>query len=183
LDSGIRQAKIGEAAATSDVDWRLIDDARRENRAELADAWNSWRSQDIAVGQLQAAVVAAEQAFEGALAQQRAGLRTTTEMLELARDLLQVRTNLNSATTTAYLQQGRILAALGALRQQLLLPDAPTYDPGWHHQRVQNQADVPLLTPAIRALDSLTTRPRADRAVRDPAAPLGSAETDFASGY
>lgn len=172
LDVGIRRARINEAQAVNDSDWRLIDAALRENRAELASAWNEWQSQTGAIGRLGSAVAAAQQAFEGALLQQRAGLRTTLDVLDLARDLLQVRSNYNATTTAAYVAQARVLSAMGALELKYLLPDRERYDPQVHLRKVDNQADVPLLTPLIRALDSLTTPRRSDRSLRDPAAPV-----------
>jgi outer membrane protein len=174
IDSGIKQAQIGEARAANDSDWRLIDEALRENREELADAWNSWQGQTAAVARLQIAVQSAQSAYEGAVLQQRAGLRTTIELLELARDLLQVRSSLNSAMASSYVQQARVLAAMGALEHKYLLPDAQDYDPQEHYDDVKSQADIPLLTPFVRALDSVTTPPRVDRPVRDPAAPIAA---------
>jgi outer membrane protein len=172
LDAGVRLARVGEAAEVNDADWRIIDDAIRENRAEVADAWNTWQSQAAAVERLDVAVAAAERALEGARLQQRAGLRTTSEILELARDLLQVRTSLNSAMASSYVQRARVLAAMGALRHEFLLPEASAYDPTWHYERVKGQGDVPLLTPVLRAIDSLAVPARSDRVVRDPAGQL-----------
>lgn len=178
LDSGIRQARIGEASAANAADWRLIDAALREIRAELAEAWNAWQTQRAAVERLHAAVAAAQQALEGGLLQERAGLRTTTEVLELARDLLQVRSSLNNALATSYVAQARVLAAMGILAQDDLLPEAETYDPETHLARVEDNGDVPLLTPLVRALDSIAVPAMANRPVRDPAGHLavGGAE-------
>jgi outer membrane protein len=63
---------------------------------------------------------------------------------------------------------------MGALEHKYLLPDAQDYDPQEHYDDVKSQADIPLLTPLVRALDSVTTPPRADRPVRDPAAPIAA---------
>lgn len=172
IDSGIKHAQMGEARAANDADWRLIDEALRENREELADAWNTWQGQVAAVDRLKIAVEAARRAYDGALLQQRAGLRTTIEVLELARDLLQVRSSLNSAMASSYVQQARVLSALGALEHRYLLPDAPDYSPEEHFDDVKHQADIPLLTPLVRAIDGVTISPRADRPIRDPAAPV-----------
>jgi len=172
LDSGILKARIDEARAANDADWRLIDDAIRENRSEVADAWNTWQAQSASVERYQSSTDAARRALEGGLLQERAGLRTTSEVLELARDLLQVRSSLNSAMAAAYIQQARLLAALGALEQANLLQGAERYDPDIHYRETVHKADVPLLTSIVRSVDSLTTPPHSDRPVRDPAASL-----------
>jgi outer membrane protein len=172
LDAGLRQARIGEAAAANDADWRLIDDALRQNRSELADAWASWKGLTVAVERLRISVQAAELALLGGQQQQRAGLRTTTEILDLARDLLQVRSSLNTSMANSFIQQARVLAAMGALTHERLLDGTPSYDPQDHYGDIVHQGDVPLLTPMVRALDSALTGPPRDRPLRDPAAPL-----------
>ena len=173
VDSGARQARIDELKAANDADWRLIDNALRQSRAELADAWNQWQTQTAAIARLEVAARAAEQAVDGALIQERAGLRTTLEILETARDLLQVRTNLNAATANAYVAKARVLAALGLLDHEHLLPQAEHYDEQRHFDRVDSSADLPPFTQAARALDSLITPLPVDRPIRDPAGPLG----------
>ena len=172
LDSGIREARLGEAIAANDADSRLIDAALRENRAELADAWNEWQTQTAAIARLRAALEAARQAVDGALLQERAGLRTTLEVLELARDLLQVRSSYNATTAAAFVAKARVLAAMGALQHEYLLPEAEQYDPLWHFEKVKGNGDFPLLAPIVRTLDGLVTHSRSDRPVRDPAGPL-----------
>lgn len=172
LDSGIRRARIAEASEANAADWRLIDAALRENRAELADAWNAWQAQSAAAERLRNAVAAAQQALEGGLLQERAGLRTTTEILELARDLLQVRSTLNTTSAAAYVARARLLAAMGVLEQDYLVPGTETYMAEAHLARAQDNGDIPLLTPLIRTLDSTTASPIRNRPVRDPTAPV-----------
>jgi hypothetical protein len=74
-------------------------------------------------------------------------------------------------------QQARVLAAMGALRHEFLLPEERAYDPGSHYERVKGQGDFPVLTPAMRVLDSLVVPAPVDRAVRDPAGQLGTTST------
>lgn len=174
IDSGVRRARINEAAEANDADWRLIDSAVRENREELAAAWNEWQSQLAAIDRLAVAVTASREAFEGGLLQQRAGLRTTLDMLELARDLLEARSNLNSASAAAYAAQGRVLAAMGSLDHRTLLNGTPSYDAQVHLRKAYWQADIPLLTSLSRALDSTFTGKPRTPPLRDPAAPLAT---------
>ena len=172
LDSGIRTSRIREAEEANDSDWRLLDEALRENREEIAVAWNEWQAQDASIARLWAAVDAARSAFDGGLVQERAGLRTTLDILELARDLLQARSSYNTASAAAYVAQTRLLAALGALDLKALQAGEVTYDAAGHVQKVMWRADFPLVAPLVRALDGLTIGSRPLRPVRDPAAPL-----------
>jgi len=177
IDSGGIQARADEAKANNDADWRLIDDAVRENRREIADAWNSWKSQTAAVQSLELAVAAAESAYSGGREQERAGLRTTTEVLDLANDVFVARANLNSSRADVILAQIRLLAALGALEYSDLLPDQPRYHPEAHFRAVKANGDFPAITPAVRALDSVFRGRAGDRPLRDPAAPIAAGET------
>jgi len=172
LDGSIRTSRIREAEEANDSDWRLLDEALRENREEIAVAWNEWQAQDASIARLWAAVDAARSAFDGGLVQERAGLRTTLDILELARDLLQARSSYNTASAAAYVAQTRLLAALGALDLKALQAGEVTYDAAGHVQKVMWRADFPLVAPLVRALDGLTIGSRPLRPVRDPAAPL-----------
>jgi len=173
FDSGLLRARLQEAEAANDADWRLIDQALRENRAEVADAWNEWLAQTAAIDRLRLASDAARRAFEGALLQEKAGLRTTLDVLSLARELLQARSAYTTATASAYLAQARLLAAMGALERSYLTPDAPPGDdPDRHLRQTRSSGEVPLLVPALRAVDRLFVGGRKNRPVRDPAGPL-----------
>lgn len=174
FQSGLLHAQAKEAEAANDADWRLIDQAMRDNRAEIADAWNQWLGQSAAVAQLELSTAAARKAFDGALLQEKAGFRTTLDVLNLARELLVARSGYNSATTNAYLAQARLLALLGALEQASLFPDAAAYDPDEHYDRVKRNGEIPVIIPALRAVDSILTGGGRDRALRDPAAALAT---------
>jgi outer membrane protein len=169
FDSGLRLARLNEAEANNDADWRLIDGALRENRAQIADSWNLWITQTAALERLQAAIDSAQRAYDGAVLQERAGLRTTLDVLDLARDLLTAKSNYNAATTTAYVAQARLLAGLGLLEHDDLLPQSDGYDPQRHYQQVRGEGGVPLLSPAVEAFDGVVLAHPGERAVRDPA--------------
>ena len=170
FESGLRDARIGDAMAANDADWRLLDASLRENRATLASSWNDWQAQQAAIASYRDAEASARKAYEGAILQQRAGLITTLDVLDLARELLVARSNSNTAVANAYIAKARVLAAAGALDQSWLMPDAARYDPEQHWRKVRHNGDIPIATPILRAIDSaaLFGGTRA-RAVRDPA--------------
>jgi hypothetical protein len=117
--------RIHAAEAANDADWRLMDATLRENRATLAGAWNDWQAQTTAIDNLARAVDSAQKAYDGAVLQERAGMFTTLDVLQLARELLQARSAYNEGIAGAYLAKAQVLAALGALDAAWLLPDAP----------------------------------------------------------
>lgn len=172
FDSGLRLSRLSEARAFNDADWRLIDDALRENRLQVADAWNEWVTQSASISRLQAAIDAAQAAYDGALLQERAGLRTTLDVLDLARDLLSARSSYNAASAAAFTAQARLLQAMGQLEHDYLFPDGSGYDPASHYKHVEDRGGFPLVSSVLRAVDAIPTGSRADRPLRDPAAPL-----------
>ncbi|MDF8335526.1 TolC family protein, partial [Novosphingobium cyanobacteriorum] len=167
-ENGLRQARVGEAKAANDSDWRLLDGAVRDNRAALAAAWNDWKAQEAAIERLALSVESAQQALDGAQLQERAGLITTLDVLQLTRELLNVRSSYNNSIASAYISKARVLALMGALEPRWLLPDDPRYNPQAHFDKVRNQGQIPLFTPLMRALDGLSVGPANRRALRDP---------------
>jgi len=170
FESGLRRSRVAEAAALNDADWRLMDAAMRENRAALADSWSEWQAQTGAITRLGEAVESARQAYDGALLQERAGLRTTLDVLDLARELLSARNAYNAAVANAAIAKARLLFVMGALDYATLMPDEPRYDAGSHYDDVRHKGDVPLLTPMIRALDRTVAGGGMPRPLRDPSA-------------
>lgn len=179
FESGARRARIGEASAANDIDWRLIDQAQRDNRSELALAWNEWLAANASAANFAQAVDFARAAYDGAVLQERAGFRTTLDVLDLARDLLTAQTSRNAALANAYVAQARILSAMGTLDQAYLLPEAARYDPDAHFKRVKNDGDIPGITPLLRALDGVTLGGKGDRPLRDRAAGVRAQSADL----
>jgi outer membrane protein len=169
FDSGLLAARQGQAEAANDADWRLIDKALRDLRAQVATTWSARQSTAAAIGDLSAAVDAAQRAYEGAVTQQKAGFRTTLDVLILARDLLDVRRTYNTNLADAYLTQAQLLDAMGSLDLADLIPDARRHDPAIHLEKVDNMGELPW-TPVIDAIDGLGWKlPLQTRPIRDPA--------------
>ena len=170
FESGLRRARISEAMAANDADWRLLDAALRESRATLASSWNDWQAQQAAIASYRDAEASARQAYEGAILQQRAGLITTLDVLDLARELLVARSNSNTAVANAYIAKARVLAAAGALQQAWLMPGDVRYSAERHFDKVRRNGDIPILTPILRGLDTAAAiGDTAQREIRDPA--------------
>ena len=70
-ESGLRRARVNEAMAANDADWRLLDGSLRENRAVLAASWNDWQAQQAGIASYRNAEASARSAYEGAILQQR----------------------------------------------------------------------------------------------------------------
>jgi outer membrane protein len=169
FESGLLRSQIADAIAANDSDWRLIDGASRDTRAAIAAAWNDWQAQQAAAARYASAAVAAQKAYDGALIQQRAGQITTFDVLQVALEVLTVRSNANLAEATATIDVARIMALIGALEPGAMLPGEPLYDDTRHFDKVRHQDDLPLITPLLRALDGVTMPHNRPRDSRDPA--------------
>jgi outer membrane protein len=169
FESGIRRSQISDAIAANDSDWRLIDATTRDTRAAIAASWNDWLAQTASAARYAHAALAAQQAYDGALIQQRAGAITTFDVLQLALEVLTVRSSANQATAAVTTDIARIMALTGAMEPGVMLPGQATYDDTRHLDKVRHSDDLPLITPLLRALDTITLPSPRARANRDPA--------------
>ena len=167
--SGLLSARRQEAEAINDADWRLIDAARRNLIEELTSAWAVRETSSQSYQSYIAAVNAAREAYAGAGTQQKAGFRTTLDVLILARDLLLVENGLNSAKYENYIANARILLALGMLNLSDVLNGEQAYDQEAHLEKVDGHGSVFPITPVVRLLDGGRNSPPEPRGVRDPA--------------
>ncbi|RDE05310.1 TolC family protein [Sphingomonas aracearum] len=173
LDSGLRRARVDEAREANQSDWRLLDTSLRETRSAIASAWDQVAASRASLAGYQAAIDAAERAYQGAVLQQRAGDRSTLDVLDLARDLLTVRTTYNATLANEYLARAALLAAAGMLEGPMIVQGLAPYDADEHFEHVRRRGDIPLLTPALSGLDGVANRnTQADRYSRDAGAAL-----------
>lgn len=172
FDAGGRRARINEARASNDSDWRLADQAVRDTHAAVSGAWEQLASSRASISHYAAAVDAAQHAYDGAVLQERAGARTTLDVLNLARDLLDVRTAYAGSVADEFVARATLLQAAGQLDAPMLLA-LPSADPLAHLTKVEHHADIPIETAVVRAIDSIGFRHSdQDRPIRDEAARL-----------
>ncbi len=165
---GLRSSRLREAREVDLAERARLDDARRAVNRTTTQQWLQWTAARNEVVAYTDAVARATTAYEGAVKQQRAGDRTTLDVLILERDLLDVRSALVRARADSYLGQAGILAAMGRLDLATLVPNAPRYDPHVNFARVHDRAGLPLLTPLLHAIDGATVHSIARPPVKIP---------------
>ncbi|TCM18000.1 outer membrane protein [Novosphingobium sp. PhB165] len=171
FDSGLRHARTRAAQESNQADWRLVDSAYRDTREAIGSSWDQLASLRSALVKYQLAITAAEGAYQGALVQQKTGDLNTLDVLDLARDLLTLRTSYNATQADELIARANLLAAAGLLEGPKLVAGIDPYDADAHFERVHDAGDVPLITPILAGLDSFTNGDlRRDRALRDAAA-------------
>ena len=164
IDLGLRRSRLAEAKEANDADWRLIDSAGREVRQTVLASWERLAASTRALASYAVAVDAAQRAYDGAVLQEKAGSRTTLDVLDLARDLLNVKTNLVVAQADIDVARATLLAAIGDLAG----PDRSEEER--HFDRVARRGDIPLLTGTLSGLEDPLVRDTArDRPIRDSA--------------
>ncbi|KHS41798.1 Type I secretion outer membrane protein, TolC [Novosphingobium subterraneum] len=179
LDGGKRSAEIGRAEEANDSDWQLLDAAGRETRAEVAARWTKLQAASGSVEFSRKSLQASLSAYEGAKEQERAGFRTTLELLDLARDLLDARNRYNAALAEEYVARANLLSTMGALDPETLSPSLRSYDPEIHLTKVTKQSSIPLLNGLLSGIDQVWAPDLAtSRPSRDPAAHSGIGEID-----
>lgn len=174
VDSGLRRTRVNSAQEANEADWRLLDSSYRETRNAIGGAWDSLASSRASLANYREAIASARRAYEGALIQQKAGDRSTLDVLDLARDLLNIRNNYNFAQTNEYLARAALLAAAGLLEGPQILPQLKAYEVDAHFDRVDHRYDVPLITSALAGIDKVTAgNVSSDRPSRDSGAAQG----------
>lgn len=178
FDSGARSAESGQAREANSADLQLIAAAQRDSRTAVATGWNNLLAARMSIDHYRQAVESAQRAYENAQRQERAGMRSTLDVLDLARDLLNVRNAYNAALADEYQSRATLLAAMGQLDPTKMSDGLKLYDPSDHFRRVKGKGDVPLLTGTLSALDGVTLpNLKSTRPSPDAAALVGTAET------
>jgi outer membrane protein len=178
FDSGARLAESGQAREANTADLQLIAAAQRDSRTAVATGWNNLLASRMSIDHYRQAVESAQRAYENAQRQERAGMRTTLDVLDLARDLLNVRNAYNAALADEYQARANLLATLGQLDPAKMAGGLKLYDPADHFRKVKGKGDIPLLTGSLAALDGVTLpNLKVSRPSPDAAALVGTAET------
>lgn len=168
LDGGSRVARLSAAQENNQSDWMLIDYSVRQSRAAVATAWEQLASSRAALSFYLSATRAARMAYEGAQLQHRAGDRTTLDVLDLARDLLNVENNYNTALANEYLARANLISAMGRLEAEQLVKDTDAYLPEAHYRKSKLMV-LPYQFTSLIALDGLVIPTHdKDRPLGDP---------------
>ncbi|WP_156677856.1 TolC family outer membrane protein [Sphingomonas profundi] len=169
FNSGLTSSRVREAQKRNDQDWYLVDQTRREVRQAIAQSWDQMIGARGTIADYRNAVVSAEAAYAGAREQERAGVRTTLDVLDQTRDLLDARTALAQALANEYLTRANLLASMGVLEAPRLVEAVVPYDPQRNLRRVRDVL-IPPYQPLLHAADAALQSPVRDRRPRDPAA-------------
>lgn len=134
VDSRVRQAKQVEAQRRNDID-RTV----RAVRQGVIDAWTTLQSAESEIKARKIQLDSANLALEGVKAETEYGSRTTLDVLDAQREVLDAHVAHVSAERNKIVAVYSLLAAIGELTAQHLQLNVPYYDPDFNFQKVKGK--------------------------------------------
>lgn len=134
VSSRVRQAKeeLGQTRLQLDV-------TRDQVRANVISAWGNFQAAEASIVAAQAAVEAQKLALEGVIEEQRVGQRTTLDVLDAQRELVNQQSNLVTAQRNRIVGGYQLVAAVGKLDAASLGLRVTIYNPKQHYDAVRDQ--------------------------------------------
>jgi outer membrane protein len=155
---GARESQIRQAVERENFFRIQGESARRSTVQNVSQAWNRLLAGRAAVAAEMEQVRAARVAYEGAVEEQKVGLRTTFEVLQQEQILRDAELSLNSARHDTYVATAAVLDAMGMLEARLLIPDVPAIPGGHDFHRLKNAPGYVPWEELVKAVDSVNTR-------------------------
>jgi outer membrane protein len=146
-DGGLAASQVRQAKETLAQNRLVLDQARRQTEAAVTTAWVMNEGAKTAIRAGEAEVRASTSALEGVRKEALAGQRTTIDVLNAQRDLMDARTRLIQAQRDRVVASYTLLAATGRLDHKRLELSTPDYEPQAHYFQVRD-AWHGLRTPA-----------------------------------
>ena len=130
---GLNYSRIREAKANHDSDRSRLQEAERQVEAQVTAAWERLVAARAIITSASASVEANELALEGVTQEAMVGARTTLDVLDAERELLNSQVSLVSAEYDAQAAAFGLLAAVGVLTPEAIgidgdLADGPRFD-------------------------------------------------------
>lgn len=134
VSSRVRQAKeeLGQARLQLDV-------VRDQVRANVISAWGNYQAASASIEAARAAVEAQQLALEGVIEEQRVGQRTTLDVLDAQRELVNQRVNLVTAQRNRIVGGYQLVSAIGKLDAVTLGLNVAHYRPQEHYKAVRDK--------------------------------------------
>lgn len=137
--AGFVYSKVREAKELANRRRMLILNARRKIRAQMMRVWNRYREAGKKIGTVKAQIGASIMAVEGVRRETLLGSRTTQEVLDAERELMNARIALAVARRNHVARAYEVLAAAGRLTARQLRLDIPLHDPTIYHDAVDGK--------------------------------------------
>ena len=132
-------ARVRQAKETNNQLKREVEDARLRVHADVIANWGILQSSGPAISSAEAAVKANKIALTGVREEEKVGQRTTLDVLDAQRELLNSQIGLVSALRDRVVAEYSLYSAIGRMDAQTLGLSVPYYDPLEHYETVKNK--------------------------------------------
>jgi outer membrane protein len=132
-------ARVRQAKETNNQLKREVEDARLRVHADVIANWGILQSSGPAISSAESAVKANKIALNGVREEEKVGQRTTLDVLDAQRELLNSQIGLVSALRDRVVAEYSLYSAIGRMDAQTLGLSVPYYDPLEHYEIVKNK--------------------------------------------
>ena len=132
-------ARVRQAKETNNQLKKEVEDARLRVHADVIANWGILQSSGPAISSAEAAVAANKIALTGVREEEKVGQRTTLDVLDAQRELLNSQIGLVTALRDRIVAEYSFYAAIGRMDAQTLGLPVPYYDPIEHYDIVKNK--------------------------------------------
>ena len=132
-------AQVRQAKEVNFQNKKAVEDARLRVHADVISQWGILESSGPAIESAQAAVTANKIALTGVREEEKVGQRTTLDVLDAQRELLNSQIILVRALRDRIVAEYALYAAIGRMDAQTLGLPVPYYDPIEHYDIVKNK--------------------------------------------
>jgi outer membrane protein len=132
-------ARVRQAKETNNQLKKEVEDARLRVHADVIANWGILQSSGPAISSAEAAVAANKIALTGVREEEKVGQRTTLDVLDAQRELLNSQIGLVTALRDRVVAEYSLYTAVGRMDAQTLGLPVPYYDPIQHYDIVKNK--------------------------------------------
>ena len=132
-------ARVRQAKETNNQLKKEVEDARLRVHADVIANWGILQSSGPAITSAEAAVAANRIALTGVREEEKVGQRTTLDVLDAQRELLNSQIGLVTALRDRVVAEYSLYTAVGRMDAQTLGLPVPYYDPFQHYDIVKNK--------------------------------------------
>jgi outer membrane protein len=150
---GLTNSQVRAANERNKADQLGIEEARRDALRTVSQAWNSLIGARANLVANEEQVRATRIAFEGVRQEAQVGLRTTLDVLNAEQELRNAELALVNANRDEYVAAAILLAAMGKLEAQYLIPEEPRYDVRANSRRVNSAFGWVPWEPIVEMVD------------------------------
>jgi outer membrane protein len=138
-EGGLNYSQVREAKQRASQSRIELIEVARDVRAAVAQSWNTYVGLAQVIKNTRTQVSAAQLALTGVQQEYQAGTRTTLDVLDAQRELVQSQVLQVNAETLRVIAGYQLMAAVGRLTARDLQLRVPLYDPDENYRRVRNK--------------------------------------------